>query len=62
MLKKYLVIDYVADDWYYYNDDIELGFALDRILDTYTYYDLPTKVYSYNYGKVYVIKMKERGE
>lgn len=62
MLKKYLVIDYVADDWYYYNDDIELGFALDRILDTYAYYDLPTKVYSYNYGKVYVIKMKERGE
>lgn len=62
MLKKYLVIDYVADDWYYYNDDIELGFALDRIMDTYIYYDLPIRVYSYNYGKVYVIKMKERGE
>ena len=58
MLNKYVIIDYVGNDYYYYQDDIDLGFALDRIMDGYTRYELPLKVYSYNNGKVYVIKMR----
>ena len=59
MLRKYVIISYVDNDWYYYENDIELGFALDRILDGYIRYNLPLVVKSYNNGKVYVIKMKE---
>lgn len=58
MLNKYVIIDYVGNDYYYYQDDIDLGFALDRIMDGYIRYELPLKVYSYNNNKVYVIKMR----
>ena len=58
MLNKYVIIDYVGNDYYYYQDDIDLGFALDRIMDGYIRYELPLVVKSYNNGKVYVIKMK----
>ena len=62
MLKKYVIIDYVENDYYYYSNDIKLGFALDRILDKYLKYDLPVKVYSYNNQKVYILKMEGKGE
>ena len=60
MLNKYVIIDYVGDGCYNYADDIEMGFSLDRILDEYDRHDLPIKVERYNYGKVYVIKIRER--
>lgn len=56
MLRKYVIIDYIKNDYYYCYDDIELGFSLDRILDNYYRYELPINVYSYNNGKVYVIR------
>ena len=58
MLNKYVIIDYVGNDYYYYSDEIDLGFGLDRVLDGYDRYELPLDVRSYNNGKVYVIKMK----
>jgi len=57
-MRKYVIIDFVGNDWYYYNDDIDLGFALDRVIDGYQRYNLPLEVTSYNNGKVYVIKME----
>lgn len=59
---KYAIIDYIENDYYYYSDDIEMGFALDRILDGYERYELPLNIIRYNNGKVYVIKMKGKGE
>lgn len=59
---KYVIIDYIENDYYYYSDDIEMGFALDRILDGYERYELPLNIIRYNNGKVYVIKMKGKGE
>lgn len=61
MLNKYAIIDYVGDWCGNYSDDIEMGFALDRILDGYYRYELPIVVDSYNNGKVYVIKFGKRG-
>lgn len=61
MLNKYAIIDYVGDWCSNYSDDIEMGFTLDRILDSYERYELPIVVERYNNGNVYVIKFGKRG-
>jgi len=61
MLNLYAIIDYVGDYCRTYNDSIEMGFSLDRILDGYDRYELPIVVERYNNGKVYVIKFGKRG-
>ena len=55
MLKYYAIIDYVRNQIYYPTDDIDLGFKLDAMMELYTDI-MELKVYSYNFGKVYVIK------
>ena len=62
MLRYFAIINYIDNDFYYYNDEIEMGFALDQMLDGYYRYELPLEVKKYNYGKIIVIKMKGRGE
>lgn len=55
-MNKYAIIDYINNSAYTYNNDIEMGFALDMILDNLDRYELDYKVTRYNFGKVYVIR------
>lgn len=59
-MKKYLIID-ADNEKYYYNDEIEQGFALDSILDKYERYEIPYTTKRENCGIVdmIIIKLKE---
>lgn len=58
MLNKFVIIDVMEQQYYYYNDSITQGFALDEVLEKRNRYEIPYKIDYYNNGKVVVIKSR----
>lgn len=58
MLNKFVIIDVMEQQYYYYNDSITQGFALDEVLEQRNRYEIPYKIEYYNNGKVIIIKSR----
>lgn len=58
MLKKFVIIDVMEQQYYYYNDSITQGFSLDKLLEERNRYGIPYKIEYYNNGKVIIIKSR----
>jgi len=55
MMRYMAIIDYIRGQIYYPDSDLDLGFKLDAMIEMYKdIFNL--KVYSYNFGNIYVIK------
>lgn len=55
---KYVVIDVMEKEVYYFIDSIEMGFALDSITRKRDYLEIPYRVNYYNNGQVLVIRSR----
>ena len=55
----YIIIDKVNNNILYYNNEIDLGFGLDNILESYYRYDLKLKINYYNNYNVASIRLIE---
>lgn len=55
-MENYIIIDVMEHNIYFFTDRIEMGFALDRILQKRDDLEIPCKLISYNYGKVISIR------
>lgn len=55
-MKNYIIIDVMEHNIYFFTDRIEMGFALDNILQKRDDLEIPYKLISYNYGKVISIR------
>ena len=53
---KYLIIDVMENKYYSYSDEIEMGFALDMILDERDRLEIPYVLHRYNNSKVISIR------
>ena len=53
---KYCIIDVMEREIYFFQDDIEMGFALDSITSQRDRLEIPYKVHYYNNGKVLSIR------
>lgn len=53
---KYVIIDTMEHEYYMYNDEIEMGFSLDNILEERDRLEIPYRIVRYNNGNVVVIK------
>jgi len=55
MLRKYVVIDKMEGEVYYYPDEITMGFAMEGITDRRDRLDIEYHIKYYNFGRVIVI-------
>lgn len=55
-MENYIIIDVMEHNIYFFTDHIEMGFALDSILQKRDDLEIPYKLISYNYGKVISIR------
>lgn len=55
-MENYIIIDVMEHNIYFFTDYIEMGFALDRILQKRDDLEILYKLISYNYGKVISIR------
>jgi hypothetical protein len=55
MLRKYVVIDKMEQEVYWYSDPITMGFALEGITDRRDRLDIEYHIRTYNFGNVIVI-------
>ena len=55
MLRKYVVIDKMEGEVYYYPYEITMGFALEGITDRRDRLDIEYHIKYYNFGRVIVI-------
>ena len=55
MLNKYVIIDKMENEIYYFNDEIDMGFSLDNIVDYRDRINIDYHYRYYNFGKVIVI-------
>lgn len=53
---KYIIIDIMEKKIYYYEDSIEMGYALESITRVRDYLDIPYKINFYNNGQVLAIR------
>lgn len=55
MLRKYVVIDKMEQEVYWYSDPITMGFAMENITDRRDRLDIEYHIRTYNFGNVIVI-------
>ena len=55
-MENYIIIDVMEHNIYFFTDRIEMGFALDNILQKRDDLEILYKLISYNYGKVISIR------
>ena len=55
-MNKYVVIDVMEQEVYYFSDSIEMGFSIDSITSERDRLEIPYKMRYYNNGKVVVIR------
>lgn len=53
---KYIIIDVMEHKYYYYQDEIEMGFSLDMLLEERNRLEIPYRLISHNNGRVMVIR------
>ena len=56
-MRYFAIIDMIKNEVIYCDNEIELGYKLERIMDTHLYFQ-EINVKSYNYNRVYVIEGK----
>lgn len=55
-MNKYIIIDVMEHNVYYFSDDIEMGFSLDSITSVRDRLEIPYVVRYYNNGRVLSIR------
>lgn len=55
-MNKYIIIDVMEHNVYYFADDIEMGFSLDNITSVRDRLEIPYVVRYYNNGRVLSIR------
>lgn len=55
-MNKYIIIDVMEHNVYYFTDDIEMGFSLDSITSERDRLEIPYVVRYYNNGRVLSIR------
>ncbi len=55
-MKNYIVIDVMEHEIYRFSNEIEMGMALDGILEYRDRIEIPYKLVNYNFGKIIAIR------
>lgn len=55
-MKDYIVIDVMEHEIYRFSNEIEMGMALDGILDYRDRIEIPYKIVKYNFGRIISIR------
>ena len=55
-MKDYIVIDVMEHEIYRFSNEIEMGMALDGILDYCDRIEIPYKIVKYNFGRIISIR------